>query len=244
MNKKNTVWISLLVCFYMMVGCDNDPCLHGTGREIVLPVTTGVFNNVEVKGIFEVMLREDTIDYVEFRGGEEVLKYVRAEVKDSVLRLFNQNTCFFLRDYEKIIAILHYRKIDQVILKVASKVVSDGPLTHIKTIQVHGEMGEVDVELAADYFVFYNHRTAGGNFLLKGYAEHCTVMNYYTARCDISGLSARRFYVTNGSLSDLYVNAGEYLQVRLLNKGNIYYSGTPEIVIDSVAGSGQLLPWE
>jgi len=29
----------------------------------------------------------------------------------------------------------------------------------------------------------------------------------------------------------------------LLNSGNIYYSGNPEIVIDSINGQGKLLPW-
>jgi len=40
----------------------------------------------------------------------------------------------------------------------------------------------------------------------------------------------------------MHVNASEILEVEIHNKGNIYYSGSPEIIIDSISGSGKLLP--
>jgi hypothetical protein len=244
MRSLIKILLYLLPWLIMQVGCDNDPCLHGTGEEIVVSVSTGYFRNVEVYGIFDVILKEDTMSFVEFRGGEEVLKYVEAAVNDSLLRLYNNNSCFFLRSYKRIRATVHYQDIDKFIVKVTSHVSSDGPVSHINSIQVHGEMAEIDIELASDNFLFYNHTTVGGIFIFKGYCDHCNISNYYTANCDISGLSVHSFYVTNASLCDLYVNADEFLQVRILNKGNIYYSGSPEIVIDTISGSGRLLPWE
>jgi hypothetical protein len=39
----------------------------------------------------------------------------------------------------------------------------------------------------------------------------------------------------------MHANASEKLEVQIHHRGNIYYTGNPEIVIDSISGSGQLI---
>jgi hypothetical protein len=49
-------------------------------------------------------------------------------------------------------------------------------------------------------------------------------------------------HIKNSSIGDMHVNPIEKLTVEIHNKGNIYYSGSPEIIVDSISGSGKLIP--
>ena len=50
--------------------------------------------------------------------------------------------------------------------------------------------------------------------------------------------------INNSTIGDIYVRADELLRVQIHNKGNVYFYGSPEIIIDSISGTGQLFPVE
>ena len=245
--KKPTVHIIISVItgsFLFLSGCEPDRCFHSTGPDTQREIETGFFNKMNVYGIFNIILVEDSSCYVEFEGGEKMLEYVEAKTTDSILRLDNYNSCFFLRDYEKVKAYVHFRTLNKVNLFEVCKIVSYDSLTALRSLTMQAEIAEVDLLLNTENFSFYNNRTTGGIYTFSGYADNCWISGYYTAKFSLENLVSRYYYVNNSSLSDMYINATERLTVKILHDGNIYYSGSPEIVIDSLSGNGRLLPWE
>jgi hypothetical protein len=247
MSKKAIIkiQIALLVIGIVLLvsACEMDSCLHGTGENSRIKVETGFFETLKVQGILHVILVQDTMCFVEFEGGDKVLKYISAENSDSTVWLNNTNSCFYLRDYEKAKAYVHFTHLNKIDLFEVCKVESSAALDSLYYMTVQGLMAEINIELNTDRFGFYNNTTTGGVYTFRGYCDRLTLSGYYTAKINTEGIVARSFSVNNSALSDIYVSATEFLKVQIHNKGNIYYSGSPQIVIDTIAGSGRLLPW-
>jgi len=241
--KRNIVVVLITGSFIFIPGCEIDRCFHDTGQNTRIQIETGYFQEMNVYGLLHIILLEDTANYVEFEGGEKMLEYVGASTVDSILRLDNSNRCFFLREYEKIKAYVHYQNLAKVNLFEVCKLESYDSLTAFRSLTVQGEMAYVKLILNCENFSFYNNRTTGGDYTFIGNIDRCWLSGYYTAKFVMQDLVARDMYVNNSSLSDMYINATERLRVKILHNGNIYYSGTPEITIDSISGNGRLLPW-
>lgn len=227
----------------LMTGCETDSCLHGTGENEHITIETGFFETLNVQGILHVILVQDTTCFVEFEGGDKVLEYVSAENINSAIWLSNTNSCFFLRDYEKVKAFVHFTHLNKVDLFEVCKVESKNVLDSLYSMTVQGLMAEIDLELNTDRFGFYNNGTTGGLYSFRGKCDRISIRGFYTAKINTAELTARDYYVNNSSLSDVYVDATEILRVQIHSKGNIYYSGSPQIVIDTITGTGRLLPW-
>jgi hypothetical protein len=226
-----------------MIACETDSCLHGTGENSTIIVETGFFESLKVQGILDVILVQDTTWFVEFEGGDKVLEYVSAENINSTIWLNNTNSCFFLRDYKKVIAYVHFTHLNKIDVFEVCKVESKNVLDSLYYMTVQGPMAEIDIELNTDRFGFYNNGTTGGIFNFSGNCDRFQISGFYTAQINTTNLTARDYFVNNSSLSDIYVTATEILTVQIQNKGNIYYSGSPQIVIDTITGTGRLLPW-
>jgi hypothetical protein len=233
----------LAISLACMTACDSDSCLHGTGEKSTIRIATGFFETLNVQGILDIILVQDTTCFVEFEGGDKVLEYASAVNTESAVWLNNSNRCFFLRDYEKIKAFVHFTHLNKIDLFEVCKVESRGALDSLSYMTVQGPMAEVDITFNTDRFGFYNNQTTGGLYTFRGICDKLYLGGYYTAKINLADLMVREMNLNNSSLSDIYVNASELLTIQIHNKGNIYYSGSPQIVIDSVSGSGRLLPW-
>ncbi len=217
-------------------------CWHGTGQKTIQVYEIGYFREVNVRGMFEIILVQDSVCYIELEGGNEILGYVAVTNTDSVVYLDNSNECAFLRDYEKIKCYLHFSDYLQLSLFETCKLISQNSVTSNLTLIVPAEMADVNIQLNNPHFHFYNHRTTGGTYTFSGYSDWCVISGFYSARFILSDLISREMVVKNSSIGDMHVNPIEKLTVEIHNKGNIYYSGSPEIIVDSISGTGKLIP--
>lgn len=239
---KNKVLV-FLVCSLFLVfcnSCDMDKCLHGSGNNTKQIYETGYFREVNARGIFEIVLVQDSIFYVELEGGDKILEYIQVRTTDSVLNLDNSNDCSYIRNYERIKCFLHYSDNLRLSLFDVCKLTNQTPITSNFSLAVPADLAEVDIEMNNSHFQFYNNGNTGGTYTFRGYSDLCEISGHYTARFILSDLISREMYINNSSTGDMHVNATEFLAVQIHNKGNVYYTGSPEIVIDSVSGTGIL----
>lgn len=217
-------------------------CWQGSGQNTSQIYETGYFLVVNARGMFEIVLVQDSVYYIELQGGDKLLDYAEVHITDSTVYLDNSNECNFLKDYDKIRCYLHYSDNLQLNLYEACKVTSQNPVTSNLLLTVPAEMAEADILFDNSHFHFYNHQTTGGSYTFRGYSDQCIISGFYSARFVLSNLTSREMSINNSSIGDMHVNVIELLTVEIHNKGNIFYSGSPEIVIDSITGSGKLLP--
>jgi hypothetical protein len=229
-------FLNLLTIF----GCKGDGCFKGAGNDSVAHIETGYFKTVNFNGIFDVMLVQDTVCYVDFEGGENMLQYAKAENKDSVLNIDNSNECLYNKDYKKIKLSLHFTKIKLLAFYESCKIRTERPITDDFALIVPGLIADLDIELNNNHFFFYNHLTSAGIYTYRGKCTNCRIDGYYTSKIDASQLITKNMVIENHSIVDFKVRAEETLHVGLYDRGNVYYYGNPEVFIDTLVGPGKV----
>jgi len=224
--------------------CRPDECFKGAGSDSQKHIETGFFKEVNIYGIFDVLLVEDTSYYVEFEGGENMVEQASANNTDSVLFIDNSNSCYFLKDYQKIKLYLHFNTVNAVYVKDACTIRTEKPITNIFRLIDEGQVADIDIELNNDHFFFYNHKTSGGKYIFRGWCTNCIIYGYYMGQVDASNLNTGNINIENHSVTDYYVRAEETVHAEIHNSGNIYVYGNPVIFVDSIQGSGKVIKVE
>ncbi len=243
MGRRFKLYILLVFTSFLIMACESHGCFEKGGNERVQEIEVDSFTEMSVYGLFELILVPDTIDFVEFLAKDAVLPYLKASVDNEIMLLENSNNCFYQSDYTKVKAYIHYKSLQKINLYEACKLRTGNPIVNTMSLIVQAEMAEVDIEISADRFYFYNHTTTGGKYTFRGSTDYASIAGYYMAQFNLGELQVRQLSINNSSIGDMHVNPLEKLNVQIHNRGNIYYKGSPEIVIDSVSGSGRLI-WE
>ncbi len=226
-----------------LTGCERNPCFSEGGNDRVRIVEVDSFATLNVRGMFDMQLIPDTLNYVEFITRESVMDHLDAQVdREAVLTLTNSFDCFYQRDFTKVKAFVHYSDAKTVNVYEAGRISSVDSLPGRLHLTIQTDMADVDVILATERFSFYNHTTTGGVYRFSGTSQHASIAGYYTAKFDLADLTSGTLVLNNSSIGDMQANALDLLRVQIHNRGNILYTGTPEIEIDSISGSGRLIP--
>jgi hypothetical protein len=224
----------------VLMQCKTDECFNGVGSNEIVHIETGYFRKINFNGMFDVMLVQDTMYFVEFEGGKNMLQNTKAENTDSTLWIDNSNNCLFLKDYKKIKVSVHFNDIDEATFSGPCKIRSQYPITDDFTLVAPGQIADLDIELDNNRFFFYNYGDTGGDYVFRGKCTTCTLYGYFLARIDASQLITKKMILQNHSVVDYYVRAEESLHVGIFNRGNVYYYNDPVVTIDSIAGTGRV----
>lgn len=234
-----SLFVAMLVAFN---ACKPESCLHGDGDSTSLRVETDSFAYISIRGMFDVILVQDTTYYIEFQGGSKALEYVQAVNDKGNLVCSNTNSCSVLRGYKKIKLYIHFIAVKRMDVFETSKIISEIPITGNFYFTVQADMAEVNLLVDCDRLDFWANMTSGGVYTFRGKCNHAGLEGYYAAKIDSHELDARDLVIKNYSVADFNVYATDKLTAEIHNKGNIYYSGDPAIVIDTVnLGSGKLI---
>jgi hypothetical protein len=234
-------YLFFVINLALLFSCSPKDCLEGSGAESEKTIQTGYFKEVNVNGIFEVYLVQDTSYYISFKGGSNMVEQSNATNTDSVVWMDNNSSCYFLKDYQKVKAYIHFNDIEAIHLKESCSVKTEKPVTDVITITAESILNDVDIELNTEHFFFYNHKTNAGVYKFKGWCNNCAILGYYSGKVDASNLNTNSMYIENHSAIDCSVRAQETVHAKIFSKGNIFVYGKPEIFVDSVAGSGKVI---
>ena len=243
MKLDRIIYLSILAGALLFFStCKPDSCLHGDGENTTLHMETDSFSYVSLRGMFDVVMVQDTTYYVEFEGGSQALEYVQTNNDGKNLTCYNTNNCAFLRGYKKIKLYIHFVSIKRMDVFETCKITSQIPITSDFYFTVQADMADVDLLVDCDRLNFWANMTSGGVYKFRGRCNYARLEGYYAAKIDSKELNADQLFIKNFSVADFDVFAGSKLTAEIHNKGNIYYSGTPSVIIDTVnTGSGKLI---
>lgn len=241
-----TIYITLnfLILFIFLAACDSDKCFYGAGNEITSLLNSDSFRCIAVRGIFDVELVQDTCYYVEGTGGKNLLENVDASVKQDTLLLYNYNGCSWLREYKRPLLRVHFSDIDRVDVFQASYIFSKDSITDELYFTLQTMMAEADIVVNNNSVSTYVHHTSSGRYIFRGKTNRLSIVGFYNSLYDASELEAKKVEIQNYSIIDYKVWATEQLNVSIYNRGNVYYKGNPEVIIDTVASTGKILKLE
>lgn len=231
-----------------LVACKKAPeraCWKATGaiEHVIVPLSS--FQYLSIHPHIEVALLQDSLNYIEWQAGSNLLSFLSAEVKADTLQLHNKNGCRFLRYQNgKVIAVVHFTSLKELHLANSEAVRT------------------VNTWLADDLLIYLKEGVGSVNLALN--AQKAIIRNNYgwqTLR--LSGNVAALFVDLDGSASlqapslmvqdsisfrstsplSSWVRSGQLkLKAQLYGAGDLYYTGTPLVLLKTEYSTGKVRP--
>ncbi|MBN1117358.1 MAG: DUF2807 domain-containing protein [Bacteroidales bacterium] len=234
--------ISAITLFIaLVVSCEKNKCFHSVGEQSSKIIYTDSFNFINLYGIADMELVQDTTYYIEAFGGSNVIENLEAETIADSVELYNYNSCFWLRDYERPLLKVHFKDINRINLHEASYVYSTDTIRDAFQLTIRCNIAEADLKINNASFALIPYGTTGGNYKVAGKTDYLYSYCFYTAICDASELQCKEARIYQKGTCDYKLWCTEKLWVQILNRGNVLLKGNPEIIIDSLASTGELI---
>ena len=230
----------------LFVSCKKDHLFDfakSTGKNVTIsrPVAEN-FITIFLNDDVDLVITQGNSYSINLEGGENVLPGIETSISDNVLTISNNNTFNWVRSYDKKITAyvtmpqltyLYYEATSTVsntdTIKADSLfVIANGGSGFIKLLVNIGSShfsinkGSVDMDISGKSGVNYIYSGAYGPF-------HC------------QDLKTVFTFINSNSTNDCYINTSYYLEYKITNLGNIYYSGNPEIIPIVITGKGKLI---
>ncbi|MBN2274446.1 MAG: DUF2807 domain-containing protein [Bacteroidales bacterium] len=205
------------------------------------------FEEVQVKSVFHIYLKQDTAYSITIRGNREFTEGVRYEVENDLLILSNETRMMWMNPENHIVEIyISADRPKKIMAEEACFIETVNPVITEEFGFVCGnKYAEARFELDNAIFYFWNNFPCGGRLTLEGKTQSLRLWNYVIMSVDAINLITSHAFVENHSKGDCFVNVTGQLQYSIHGTGNIVLYGNPdEIVLLEKTSSGELIRME
>ena len=240
--------ITIVIISIFLISCskENNPCLKSTGKrkQETRILDLNNIHRIQLKKNINLSIIQDSSGTVEIDAGENLIDFIRTDVKNGVLEITNDNKCNFLRSFKKDINVtLHIPHFDSV------DVYGSGDLTFLSrfkadrlTFNMHEFTGDIHADVDCSERVRFNAHQAAANVYCKGFARYSILYNSGTGWFYTDELESIFLQVNSKSTGDCFVGDSKVMYVLIQSSGSINYQGNPdEIQIWDDSGSGALI---
>lgn len=247
MKHKNILLSTALgLAILLWVGCGKSgvDCMNNTGAIIIQERTLPAFDSIEVNDYVNVFISQDTLYSVLVEAGKNIIGGIETTVNSGNLQIGNNNSCNWIRSYNKPINV--YIRTPRL-LKIYYN--SSGNLSTLNTLtgdslklEVWGGCGTISLDLNI-YSGSFALQIGTSDIHLTGI---CGIVSMYTGDfglIDARNLSSGYAYIANKSSNDCYIQVHQELRAKIQSIGNIYYTGNPKEIQTTIIGSGSVIPF-
>ena len=236
-----------IVLILLLVACQKAPertCWKTTGtiENMIAPLSS--FQYLYIHPHIEVALLQDSLNYVEWQAGSNLLSFLSAEIQADTLKLYNQNSCRFLRYQKgKVKAVVHFTSLKELHLANSEAVrtvhtwLAEDLLVYLKE-----GVGAVDLNISA-HKVSVRNNYGWQTLQLTG-----TVGSLFVDLDGSSSVQATNLLVADSisfrSISPMASNIAAdqlLLKAQLYGAGNLFYHGQPSQILKTEYGTGRVL---
>ncbi len=244
----------IIVSFFIVLSfssCNklDNRCIKSVGEEKEKVIMLPQFSVLNINSFFDVILVQDTINYIKFSGGKNLLNYVNADVSQNSLSITDNNSCRWTRDYkkQKIKAELHFVKLDSIIAyrecNIRSLDTIKNDIFLIRFISSHLATLDITVDVKEMYLKI---NPSSGDYYVKGRCSFNYIYSIGLSYVHTEGLKCDSALVYSYESGDIYVAPIQKLRVLFYNYGNVYYCTSPQEIIETRtnAAKGKLIKIE
>lgn len=214
--------------------------IKGNGKTVTIERSVGDYEAVTVAGWFDVKLIAGNEGKLTLKGEENLLEYIKTEVKDDRLVIkikkgvnlkpSNWNSGIYIT--------VPVESIDMVTLSGSGDVIGE---TKIKTDNFKTKIsGSGDISLAVDANTVEARLSGSGDINLSGNTNDLDVR--VSGSGDIKAYDLIAEFVTaqiTGS-ADIKITANQMLKAKVTGSGDISYKGNPKKIDTKTTGSGDI----
>ncbi|NJM15792.1 MAG: hypothetical protein HC896_10880 [Bacteroidales bacterium] len=201
------------------------------------------FNQLVIDGVCIIHLTQDTANKMAIRSKEKTLRNIKTFVSDSILFIENHNYCSWANNYEKPVIWLHVKQLNNIKLYESCKILSTNPLKENIMIEAVSQYAEINLILDNNGMYFYNNRGTTGIYEFSGFSRYPNLNVHFGSWLKADSLSSEFCVLRNEAITDTYLGETKGLIVKIENTGNVYYTGSPEVIElnDSLSKGGRLI---
>jgi hypothetical protein len=203
------------------------------GKPITFNTQTNEFNSVAIKSIFDIVLVQDSGNYITFKCGANQKNKISLVNQNGLLSL-QQNTEPSVRgNYKHIKAYVHFKNIITINLDNCVTLENSGNIsqTSLELID-RSELSEVKLTVDLENLIIRNNNDNLSYYTILGKSTNVAFYLYGSSIMKAAGLESDFSTIEQGSIGDCSVYVSKKLNVRFLERGNVFLKGNAEIVID------------
>lgn len=241
-NKLKYTFPVVAICILtnlLFISCSKD----GAGDIVTKSFNVQGYHTIEVDGVLDVVIVQDSIEYVEFSGEARNISRCVAVVTDSFLHIDGSKRGEFFRPNEMTTkAMVHVRNLRLIEVNEDCHISSTNRISG-NEFGVISKTRFADIKLKLGCNIFYYWNNVNGTHVeLEGRVQTVKLWNSGLGGIDASQLDAEYAEVVNGSQSDVKVRAITELNYGITGVGNIIYFGNPgQINGGENTGNGMLI---
>ncbi len=246
--RNNRLWNILWILIVFLTGScqktDPGDCFTSTGADITESRSSQKFRMIVLNDNVNLVLTQGDHYAVSVHGGKNLLKKIETRIEDEKLTIENNNTCNWVRSFDREITV--YATVDTLEHiqyrgsgDISSTNTLEGDSLQLSVWEGAGKV-DLDVNMHRNYISFH-----------IGTADI-----YYKGYCHLSYISATSFgpvhaenmfstftFIGNGGSNNCYIWTDYDLGASITSIGNIYYKGNPTIHLNRT-GTGELIKLE
>lgn len=239
--------VLFIAFFFILASCkkaEDRPCFKGVGNETTVEIELASFETLFLGPHLNYVLVQDTVEKVVLIGGENLVNFIGANIKDGELRITNDNRCNFLRTYKKsVTAEIHLVNLNRIEFQGTKPLVCQNALTcPILDITIIEGAGAFNLKINNSRLKIYISNGWGG-VVVSGSTSYANFNARSNGVIDSYGLAVQdSLHVISKTPRTLKVNAeGAGFKVETSSDGDVWYIGTPTVLEHIESGTGELI---
>lgn len=211
--------------------------VKGNGKIVTEKRTTSGYDEISVSGFFDVELVSGKEGAITVRAEENLLRYIKIEVKDNILKIYTEKN-INISTKENIVLTVPFEQISAVSLSGSGDVQTKNTITAASLKAKLSGSGDLTLDVKAKDFEA--SLSGSGDVVLSGNADNFTSKTSGSGDVDAVNLITKNANVTISGSGDMKVNCTENLYARVSGSGDIEYKGNPQTKDTKVSGSGEI----
>ncbi|WP_343486732.1 head GIN domain-containing protein [Allomuricauda sp. d1] len=237
---KKTLTVTLLL-FTFVATAQWGKRVKGNGKTVTIERSVGEYDAIAVAGWFDVELVSGNEGEITLKGEENLLEYIKTEVKDDGRLVIKVEKGVNLKpsNWNSGINItVPVEDISAVSLSGSGDVVSK---TTLKADRFKANVaGSGDVELSIEADELSAQLSGSGDIVLEGSARDFDVQVSGSGDVKAYDLKADNVTAQVSGSADIKITANSMLKARVSGSGDISYKGNPGKIDSKVSGSGDV----
>lgn len=220
-------------------------CFNNTGKIEKTERPVSYFHTIRLNDNVNLHLVQSNQDKLVLEAGTNLMRKIVTEVsEDSVLTISNENSCNWVRSYNKPINVyLNVKYLRYIEYRSVGNITNTDTL-RLDSLQIDIFEGAGEIKLTLrTYVCAVNLHYGTADVILNGKGVANIFYLLGAGKIDAREFEADHVYLRNWSSNDMFVWADKFLSAEIKGLGNVYYKGKPGIE-SSLLGEGELLPMQ
>lgn len=230
-----------LICFFgliiILISCEKpSECIESTGKTITKEIAVTAFNRVEVYQGIEVVITQGSEYKVEIETGENLIGNIEVTQTGSVLKLIDNSTCNWVRQYGQTKVNITAPNIEEIYSKSDRNIRSNGTLSYpiLRLFSLDKDGDGKDGAGTSDFILNLNttelviQTNTVSRFFISGETIDAN-FNFYAGdpRIEAQNLNAQNITIYHRGSNDMIVKPIQNVTGKLLSTGNVILKNNP-----------------